>query len=741
MNLTTIFRLFNKNWVTLVMCSFLFSVIMFFYSAGLPKEYRSESILYTGIESGVGNMIGSGFGVAGPVGNQYANLITEIEAKSTLEETGMRLLALHLLEHKVSPKLLTSASFSALDEMVPPSLRKDLIVQGNAEETYNNIKAFRQSEFGSQRNRSLFENATSPYSYQALRDINVIRMATSDFIRLEYTWTDPGIAQSTLDILNSVVISRMSSLKAGQTNDVVMYFRKRVEEALVELKRAEEQLEAFKLKHDVINYDQQARSITMHNDNMENDYLNEKSKNNSLRRSKEKLEEQLEINKKIFKSSDEILSLRTDIAVARAKLAELDIYFRDRKKKQALQLEKEKLEAALEKEVMRRWSYGRTTEGIGIERVLQEWLQHSLDLEESNSRISDYESRKKYYQKEFDRLASLGTEIEKQSRNIKIKEANYLEMLDALNAALINQKSENMAMGNWMVTMEPTFPLDPIHSKKMVLILSALISGFFIPFGIILLMNYLDQSLRTPQRSKELTGLNLLGAYPNMDLYLQAEKEGVDLKNISALSVGLLCQNFLLEARKASWSADEPLLIAVISTEPGEGKGRMTHKMANELAMRGFNVLAVNYKSFEADGIFQYDRAGYKVDRNYLNVHSPEQMLPPEKSLEDYNFVFFQFPALLHSRFPVDVMGKMQMAIMPVKANRVWSKADAQALNEVSSLFEFKPRLILNGTSYEDMEEVIGEIAKKRSAFRKWVKKALSLQLIFRKGYKGNPLF
>ena len=86
-------------------------------------------------------------------------------------------------------------------------------------------------------------------------------------------------------------------------------------------------------------------------------------------------------------------------------------------------------------------------------------------------------------------------------------------------------------------------------------------------------------------------------------------------------------------------------------------------------------------------------------------------------------------------------MGKMQMAILTVKANRVWSKADAQALKEVSTLFDFKPRLVLNGTSYEDMEEVIGEIAKKRSALRKFVKKALSLQLRFRKGYKGNPLF
>lgn len=742
MSVTSFFRLLNKNFGVLLMFSFIFAVLTFFYTASMPDEYRSESIMYTGIESGVGNMIGGGMGVLSDMAdNQYANLVTEIEAKSTLDETGMRLLALHLVKAKTAPSLMTSESYALLDEWLPPSDRKSLTVEKDLEATYQKVKQFHHDTRGGKRNREIFESEASPYSHKAIERVNVIRMTTSDFVRTEYTWTDPGITQSTLAILNDVVINRMSELRAGRSNDVVMYFRQRVQEALDELKLAEHKLQQFKMENDVINYDHQARSIAVHNDNMENDYLNEISNNHSLKKSLVKLQEQLEINKKIFKSSEDILAVRSELANIRAKIAELEIYYRDDEAKLELKKKKEELDAQLTKMVSDRWSYGRTTEGIGIDEVLNEWLQHSLDLEESDSRMADYINRKEYYQSEFDRLTGLGTEIEKQTRNIKIKEANYLEMLDALNTALINQKSESMAMTNWVMTLEPTFPLEPMQSKKLMFVFMSFLAGFFIPLGILVLFDYLDQSLRTPERAKLLTGLNLLGAYPNMDDHVQAEKEGVDLKNISALSVGLLCQNFLLEARKASWSAGEPLLISVISTEPGEGKARMTHKMANELAMRGFNVLAVNYKDFEADGNFQYERTEYNVDRNYLNVNAPEQLLPPEKSLDDYDFIFFQFPALLHSRFPVDVMGKMQMALLTVKANRVWSKADAQALKEVSTLFDFKPRLVLNGTSYEDMEEVIGEIAKKRSALRKFVKKALSLQLRFRKGYKGNPLF
>lgn len=77
----------------------------------------------------------------------------------------------------------------------------------------------------------------------------------------------------------------------------------------------------------------------------------------------------------------------------------------------------------------------------------------------------------------------------------------------------------------------------------------------------------------------------------------------------------------------------------------------------------------------------------------------------------------------------------------PVKATRVWRKADGHSLLEICDVLKVKPRIVLNGVAPEDMEEVIGEVAKRRSALRKLLKRILTLQIRFRKGYKGNPLF
>ena len=83
----------------------------------------------------------------------------------------------------------------------------------------------------------------------------------------------------------------------------------------------------------------------------------------------------------------------------------------------------------------------------------------------------------------------------------------------------------------------------------------------------------------------------------------------------------------------------------------------------------------------------------------------------------------------------------MDSAIMAVKASRVWRKADAHALEEVQKVLNVVPRVALNGVDPEDMEEIIGEVAKRRSEFSKLIRKAFTLELSTRRGYKGQPMF
>ena len=71
------------------------------------KEYQSETLLFSGLASGADatNITKSSIDFLS-MNNAFDNLMTEIKSKTTLEETGHRLLALHLVEAKENPTLI-----------------------------------------------------------------------------------------------------------------------------------------------------------------------------------------------------------------------------------------------------------------------------------------------------------------------------------------------------------------------------------------------------------------------------------------------------------------------------------------------------------------------------------------------------------------------------------------------------------------------------------------------------------
>lgn len=741
MTLIQFIRLLNKNLRLLVMSSVLLALFTFLFTMNLPKEFQSETEIYTGLASGV-NVTDVAKSTVDffSTNNAFDNLMNIIKSRQTLEETGERLLALHLVYGKEDPRLLTAESFAQLDQWLPPSDRKELTVEDNVEATFERIRRFKLENSTSQQIKDIFYNERSPYSYKSIQSINPYRIGNSDLIKIGYKWSDAGICQKTLEILNDVFTRRMAEIKLGQSNDVVLYFRRQVDEAMKRLQTAEERLKNFRTQNRIINYTEQTKSIAMMKEYLEDEYQKEMAIRASAEASLRKLEKQLEMNREIVKFSDQILAKRTELAEISSKIASMEVYYQNEEELQVLREKQETLKAELSNHLTKRFEYGRTTDGVQVKDLLAEWLKYTLMLDESNARIRVFQNRKEYFMKLYDEFSPLGSRIAQMEREIGIEEKNYLQQLHSLNQAMLKQKGEALASGGLVVTVPPFYPLEPLASKRVFLILVSLSIGFVLPLVVIILLDYLDQTIRTPMRAQKLTGLTLLGAYPNME-DPSAQKEGLDLERMSNLAVGLLCQNLLLEVKKLGIQSKQPLMVAVFSTEPGDGKSRVTHEMANELTLLGFNVMVMRYKEADADDEFLYTQNLFPIDRAYLNTHAPEQIMESGYDLRDYDFVFVQIPALLQSRYPVDLMEKMDVAFMTVKATRVWRKADGHSLLEICDVLKVKPRIVLNGVAPEDMEEVIGEVAKRRSALRKLLKRILTLQIRFRKGYKGNPLF
>ena len=356
--------------------------------------------------------------------------------------------------------------------------------------------------------------ALLPTAYKSIQNVSVTRLQNSDLMRLSYVFSDPAVAQQTLVILNEVFIRLVADIKVAQTNDIVAYFRNQVNLADQRLNAAEENLKVFKTNNRVINYGEQTKSISMMKEYMEDEYQKELATRASAVAAVEKLETQLSVNKEMLKHSESLLSKRQELADLNSEIAVLEVYLNDEEALAEKRKQAEKIKAEMSRDLSNRMEYSRTTEGVPVSKVLEEWLQYTLALDRANARIEVYENRKLYFNDLYDEFSIIGSTIGKLEREITIEEKNYLELLHSLNLALMRLSSETLSSDGLLVTVAPYFPLSPLPSKRLLLVILSGIIGFFLPYAWVVIRDLLDLSIKTGTRLAKLSNSIHIGSIP-----------------------------------------------------------------------------------------------------------------------------------------------------------------------------------------------------------------------------------
>ena len=696
----------------------------------LPKSYESEMEIFTGIASGlnieaVNNTKVDYFTTS----TEYDNLINIIKSRQTLEEVGMRLLVQHMMLDSANPAYITEENYRHFRYKISDSLEKILLDPYSVENTLRRIRNYRRIHFDDNRVKLTFDNSNSPYSYQRIANVGVRRVQSSDLIKLTYASDDPGITQNTLLILTEVFTNNLATIKTGQSDDVVGYFQDKVDESTKILNDAEGTLQDFRIKYRIINYDEQTRNLTIEKEKMEDEYQKELAMKRASEAVIKKLEKHLSLNNIMIQLGNAVLAKKNELIDLRSKIAEMETYLNDPDLLNQLRAKANRLENEVRNQLMERYEYSRTTDGIEVSTIIAEWLKYTLQLDETNARVAVFLDRKQYFKEQYDLYAPLGSQFARLQREISIKESNYLELLNSLNQALLRQKSELVSSGGLVITSPPPFPHTPSPSKAMLLVVVAGVIGFVVPFLFIIVKELLDSSIRTPERGEELTGLKLLGAYP--DLTTRSEVKNIDFEWLHDKAAALVTQNIRLESRKKANPKVSQICknLLVFSTRQGDGKLLNTHIIANELVSLNFRVLVLGYKDLPEGETPYYDYLKYDSDKRFVNSEHLNELIPTgyDPGLYDYCFLILQ-PILINP-YPLNLLEQFSAGLCITGAFRNWNRADKMALQDFMETLQFKPGLMLNAVEPDYMVSVLGEIEKDRSLLRVFLKRLLSMQL------------
>lgn len=731
MNFIQLLRVVNRNLNIFFLCSLGLAVAVFFFTRGLPKTYQSITEIYTGIASGMDiEEAGGDKKNWRETSSEYSNLFNIINNKQTAIEVGERLLAHHLLMDGPDDDRIGDDAWQASLSRVTPELWDSLVVKDSYEQTLENVKNFRVQQFSSFRAQQIFERGSSPYSHQAIESARVQRIGSSDLIQITYSWSDPGICEQSLEILNEVFSQRLLKMRIDRTEDVVQYFRDKVNEARVSLEVAEDSMAGFRIKNKIIDYGEQTRSVSSSRKNVENEYQSELQAKAAGEAKLSKLESQLALSSNDRGDDyDKLLQKRNELAELKSRILELEVYYNDPDKLNALNQKAELLETEISNLASKVYSQGRTTSGVSSESLISEWLQTTLALDESNARLKVLSSNKAYYENVYNTISPLGSQLGKLERAAEVAESKYLELSTSLNWAVMRQQSETISTSGITVTTPPTYPLEPTESKQLLLVMLSAVIGFIIPLIFVLLFEFLDNTVKSPIRAEELTGLKIIGAYPDVDL--SNEYKNVDIEWLAEKSIGLISQNLRLEMRRMEKSGKGPKSILVFSTRENDGKSFISELVAKELAGLKKRILLIS-PDFDED-VEGITIQKYQSDKEFLDVSSIEDILSAEQDQDDFDYILLELKGILSNQFPIELVESFDLAINVLSAKRIWNKADKYVLSEFSETLGFEPRLIVNGVSPDFMDQVLGDIEKRRSALHKFLKGLITMQFKSRK--------
>ncbi len=621
-------------------------------------------------------------------------------------------------------------------------------VKANIDEKEFEASVQRLKDYGEQNDTNYIYkllNYTHPfYSYNAIKSISVKRISGSGLIQVSFKKSDPGICQQTLFFLIGSFKTSYGKLFENQSDHIIAYFEKRVAESSANLQAAENRLLQFNQDNNIINYYEQTRHISDQKEQLDSRYYDEKMKFTAADSVLRQLEKQIESQKGISIYNANLLDYRNRLSEITYQIAINEL--NDSKDPKAiaaieeLHAESKDLKEKIKKDIDGVYGIQFSPEGVNSNDILSNWLVKTIEYEESKAKLAALYERKKEFQKTYETFAPLGAKLARIEREIDVFEQQYLSLLSSLNQAKLKQ--QNIAFkSNVKIVDPPFFPLNPEASKRKLFIVAAGMVGFILILFLILVLEYFDDTIKTPKRVSKLTGLPLFTAYPK----LVKKKKGINyeyiqnrLLELGAQGLVKIIEDYGLKDKKG------PINIVFFSTLMTDGKSLIIDDFSKILRDFDYKVLNLNYKLPNYHPPFAHETTEndfnktFKVGKSFFNVNSFEELIEhvdtdKENPIhKDLDYVLLEIPSIINHTYSPELIRNADIGIMVVRANRTWQAVDVNSLESFSEFLKEKSLVFLNGANPEFLQDLIGELPRKRSRIRRIIKKAIRLQFFER---------
>ena len=807
MEINDLFRLLRRHRVLLLVIPILMGGLVWYLTNNSINKYESETTLYTGLASGSSVDVDKSINY-NESNTAFDNLISVIKSRETQQEVAIRLLARHLILSESGQFTSSTLSLNSFSQSIPGYI-KSLIVKEpktivktareNADSSsVNSMDSTKKFSFSNLSKSNIDYRYTLPvnitaadyeqtvmkltdlcksndtnyvyklinskipdYSLNALSGITASRLNNSDLLNIKYQSDDPNISQVTLQILTEVCIRNYKKFKENRSDAVVKYFEYKLDQATSKLSKGEENLLDFNKKNNLVNFNEQSKSIAIEKEQLESEYNNKKASLAGHNAVIKRLEEKMGNQQIVQTINEKILDRRNQLGIINSKIASAESTgsgsISDSKTISEYKQQAEKLKEEIKQSVSELSSSSNSVGGVPISAILNDWISNVIEAENLKAGMDVLGSRIKDFRNRYESLVPAGSNIKRIEREISVAEQEYLENLHGLNQAKLKMQDNELASTIKPVDL-PFFPANPIPNKQKILIIAAALFGFLVVLSYVLVMEYFDNTLKNKLNASKVLNIPFMALFPK--ILLKSKK--IDFDFICNRMMGMALQNLKFNLNGNSITKKTNFIL-VFSTLKQEGKSVFTSNLVSKLRSESKKVLHIEI-SQKAPGDFNtaglanngmtnsrrrfsflnwllgYPDNRIDVNHPFLNEplinntgeeyfhFEPDEMFYSARNYEEIleqhkcqisfvpDYVIVELPPVLLFPYPSGLFKSADLSILVCRSNRAWSTADKDALTEFQILTDNKIYFILNGLELHAVEMGMGALPKKQQS-------------------------
>lgn len=697
MNITLyIIRFLYRIRYQLIFGSVIVTGLVIYFSRFIPKTYTVKTTIYTGIVTDTGLNSDQQPANWKSVENMFDNLVKLTKEKGIQKIIAIKLLAINLVhgDPDADNLYIRAKNYKDLIKIIPEDLLQ-LVDKTSEKKTIDNFIKYMKND----PENFLYEllNNNGPfYSYNSLSTITAKRLDNSDLIEISYQTADPGITLNTVKLIYEELRAAYEDIRYKATNDIVAYYEKELKRLQTKLSGLEDKLVNYNVENSVINYPEQTKAIANSYSEFENRYEATRRAYESANRVIQDMEQYMNTRTKLVKANDDFIRALNEISSVNGKITEIETFNSEEMQAKNTELQEYKTQLKNAEQKISSLttminSYKESKEGIAIDGLVDEWLKQTIVKTKAEAELNVLDQRKKVYNEQYKLYSPIGTQIDRQQREIKVLEQSYLQMLHALNMAKMKQKDIQLTSATLRLISEPTFPILSDKSKRSLLVIAAFMGSILFIIGFNLLIELLDRTLRDADRAKRLTGLPVLAAFTG---HINLKYRG--FTKASNRVVAAYCCNQL----NVFLQLGQTSIINLISFGEQEGKGFIASYLQEYWEDLGFNVKIIAYgKDYNSQSMV------------YALAHSIFNIYEPPYGQDNPDILIVKYPPLREYPISTDLLQEAQVNLLVADACRVWSTSDTQLLEHFRKQVKEKPLyLLLNRTEREFVEDFTGQL-------------------------------